>query len=206
MTSVINRMTSNTRMVASGIPTGDTNHYCHYGNVNILMGRFHLHRWRILMLSLLKTKPSAPKQLISPVLASSCLVLMLLLHWLFPVRLWLHFPFSLAGFLLGGLGMAICSAAHRQFKKIDTTLYPFSQPEKLVTDGMFRYTRNPMYLGLTIFLGGAWLVLGSLSPGILVAAFLLIADRWYIPYEESQLSAVFGARYAAYRARTPRWI
>jgi len=158
------------------------------------------------MLSLPKTQTSITKQLISPVLSSICLALMILLHWFYPVGLLIQFPLNLAGLLPGGLGLGICFAAHHQFKKAGTTLYPFSQPGKLVTDGLFRYTRNPMYLGLTIFLGGAWLFLGSFSPGVFVAAFLLIADRWYIAYEEQQLMAVFGARYSAYQARTPRWI
>ncbi|MFZ5909310.1 MAG: methyltransferase family protein [Chloroflexota bacterium] len=158
------------------------------------------------MLSLSKTKPSATKQLIAPVLAGICLALMLLLNWLYPIGLLVHFPFNLAGSLLNGLGLTICFVAHRQFKKIGTTLYPFSQPGKLVMDGLFHYTRNPMYLGLTVFLAGVWLFLGSLSPGIFVAAFLLVADRWYITYEEQQLLAVFGATYAAYQAKTPRWI
>lgn len=158
------------------------------------------------MLSLSKTKPSASKQLISPVLAGSCLTVMLLLHWLCPVELLIRFPFNLAGLLFSVLGLTICFTAHRQFKKVGTTLYPFSQPGKLVTGGLFHYTRNPMYLGLTVFLTGMWLLLGSVSPGICVAAFLLIADRWYITYEERQLLAVFGAEYAAYQAKTPRWI
>jgi len=158
------------------------------------------------MLSQSETKAPITRQLISPVLASICLVLMVLLQWLYPLGLLIHFPFNMAGLLLGGLGLAICFAAHQQFKKIGTTLYPFNRHEKLVTNGLFRHTRNPMYLGLTIFLAGVWLFLGSLSPGIAVGAFLLIADRWYITYEEGQLLAVFGAAYAAYQARTPRWI
>ncbi len=158
------------------------------------------------MLSLTKTKPSSTRQLISPVLASICLALMVLLHWLCPVALLIRSPFNLTGLLTSGLGLMICFAGHQQFKKVGTTLYPFSQPGKLVTGGLFRYTRNPMYLGLTTFLTGVWLLLGSLSPGILAIAFLLIADRWYIAYEERQLLAVFGSEYSAYQARTPRWI
>jgi protein-S-isoprenylcysteine O-methyltransferase Ste14 len=158
------------------------------------------------MLSLSETKPSATRQLIAPVLSSICLALMMLLHWLYPVGLLLRFPFNLAGLLLSGLGLTICLAAHQQFKKIGTTLYPFNRPGKLVTGGMFRYTRNPMYLGLTVFLSGVWLLLGSLAPGVFVAAFLLIADRWYIAHEERNLLAVFGAAYAAYQSKTPRWI
>ena len=64
----------------------------------------------------------------------------------------------------------------------------------------------PLNLGLTLFPSGAWLFLGSFSPAVLVAAFWLIADRWYIAYEEQQLLAVFGATYATYQANTPRWI
>jgi protein-S-isoprenylcysteine O-methyltransferase Ste14 len=158
------------------------------------------------MLSLSKTKPSATKQLIAPVLAGICLGLMLLLNWLFPIGLLIHFPFNLLGLLLSGIGLTISLVAHQQFKKIGTTLYPFSQPGKLVTGGLFRYTRNPMYLGLTIFLSGVWLFLGSLSPAVFVVVFILIADRWYIAFEEQQLLAVFGATYAAYQAKTPRWI
>jgi protein-S-isoprenylcysteine O-methyltransferase Ste14 len=158
------------------------------------------------MLSVSKTKPSANRQLISPVLTGICLTLMLLLHWLYPIGLLIHFPFSLTGLLLSGLGLTISFAAHQQFKKIGTTLYPFSQPERLVTEGLFRYTRNPMYLGLTIFLAGVWFFLGSLLPGVFVAVFLLIADRWYIAYEEQQLLAIFGATYAAYQVKTPCWI
>ncbi len=158
------------------------------------------------MLSLSKTKPSDTKQLIAPVLVSICLALMLLLHWLYPIAFLIHFPINLTGLLFSGLGLMVCLAAHQQFKKVGTTLYPFSQPGRLVTDGLFRHTRNPMYLGLTVFLAGAWLLLGSLSPGIFAAAFLLIADRWYIPFEERRLLAVFGAAYENYRSRTPRWI
>jgi protein-S-isoprenylcysteine O-methyltransferase Ste14 len=158
------------------------------------------------MSSLTKAQPSITKQLISPVLACICLALMLLLHWLYPAGLLLRFPVNLAGLLLSGLGLAICFIAQQQFKKIGTTLYPFSKPDRLVTDGMFRYTRNPMYLGLTILLSGAWLFLGSFSPGVFVVAFLLIADRWYIANEEQRLTATFGHAYKAYQARTPRWI
>ncbi len=158
------------------------------------------------MLSLSKTIPSPAKQLISPVLAGICLASMLLLHWLCPFVAVIHFPFNLTGLLLGGAGLTVSLAAHGQFTKIGTTLYPFSQPGKLVTGGLFRYTRNPMYLGLTVFLTGVWLLLGSLSPGIFVAAFLVIADRWYIAYEERRLLTVFGADYEKYRSRTPRWI
>ena len=146
------------------------------------------------------------RQLISPVLTAICLVTMFLMSRLCPILQILRFPFNLGGMLIGGSGLAVCYAAHHQFKHVGTTLYPFSKPEKLVTDGLFRFSRNPMYLGLTIFLAGAWLLLGCLSPLAIVAAFLLIADRWYVVREEKRLTAVFGNAYTTYRARTPRWL
>lgn len=158
------------------------------------------------MLSPSKTRPFASRQLIAPVLTSICLLVMVLLHRLYPIGLLIRFPFNLTGLLFSGLGLTTCLAAQRQFRKIGTTLYPFSLPGKLVTNGLFRYTRNPMYLGLTVFLMGVWLLLGSLSPGICVATFLVIADRWYIAYEERQLLSVFGAEYESYQTKTPRWM
>src|SRR5512145_890460 len=129
-------------------------------------------------------KQPATRQLISPVLAVICLAIMFFLNWLWPIMALVPTPFNWFGLLLGGSGLAICFTAQQQFKKVGTTLYPFNEPGKLVTNGAFRYTRNPMFLGLSIFLGGAWLLLGSLSPLSIVVAFLLIVDHWYIAHEE----------------------
>ncbi len=158
---------------------------------------------------MIKTKDGGqvtPRQLISPVLAAICLTLMVLLDRLCPVLAILRFPSNLAGVLVGGSGLAICLTARRQFKKAGTTLYPFNEPEKLVTDGLFRYTRNPMYLGLSLFLAGGWLLLGSLSPLGMVVVFQQIAERWYVAYEEENLAAIFGKAYSDYKAKTPRWL
>jgi protein-S-isoprenylcysteine O-methyltransferase Ste14 len=147
-----------------------------------------------------------PRQLISPVLTVICLAAMLLLDRLCPLLYITRFPLNLAGLLPACAGLAVSFAAQRQFREAGTTLYPFDRPEKLVTDGLFRYTRNPMYLGLVLFLTGAWLLMGSLAPLGGVLAFVLIADRWYIVNEERRLAAVFGQAYRAYQAGTPRWI
>jgi protein-S-isoprenylcysteine O-methyltransferase Ste14 len=158
------------------------------------------------MIETSRNERTSTRQLISPVLAVICLAVMFLLSLLCPILTILCFPFNLVGVLTGGTGLAISFIAHRQFKKAGTTLYPFDQPRKLVTDGLFRYTRNPMYLGLIIFLVGGWLLLGCLSPMVVVAAFALITDRWYVVHEEQRLAAVFGKAYIIYQTRTPRWL
>lgn len=146
------------------------------------------------------------QNLTAPVLTVLGATSMVLLHALWPVAQLFWPPVNWGGLLLLGAGLAICLTAHRQFKQIGANLYPFKDPAHLVTEGLFHYSRNPMYLGLTLFLAGLGMVLGSLAPLGIVALFFLIADRWYIAYEEQRLTHVFGAAYTAYQAHTRRWL
>lgn len=63
-----------------------------------------------------------------------------------------------------------------------------------------------MHLGFVLILAGAWLLLGSLSPLMGVALFVIVTDRWYISFEEKAMKSAFGEDYEAYRRRTRRWI
>jgi protein-S-isoprenylcysteine O-methyltransferase Ste14 len=82
----------------------------------------------------------------------------------------------------------------------------FSNPDQLVTDGLYRFSRNPMYLGFALVLIGVWLLLGRLTPLMGVLLFVLVADRWYIAYEECRLVETFGQAFTAYKAHTRRWL
>lgn len=144
--------------------------------------------------------------LVFPVLAFICLAVMSALDWLWPIARFDDFPFRYLGILPVGVGLWIGLDAERQFAAIRANLNPFRDPTALVTDGLFRHSRNPMYLGIVIFLAGVALLLGSLSPAIAVGAFLVIVDRCYVAGEERRLARVFGADYAAYQTRTRRWI
>ena len=78
-------------------------------------------------------------------------------------------------------------------------------PERIVASGPYRYTRNPMYLGHLIFLAGLALTLWSWFGLIL----LVLRAAWFhrrVLHDEARLAAIFGADYAAYRARVKRWI
>ena len=72
----------------------------------------------------------------------------------------------------------------------------------LVTDGLFRFSRNPMYLGMSAALMGLGVVLGTLLPLLVTVAFVIIADRWYIRFEAAAMRRKFGHAYAQ---RTRRW-
>ncbi|KZN47756.1 hypothetical protein N482_09020 [Pseudoalteromonas luteoviolacea NCIMB 1942] len=83
----------------------------------------------------------------------------------------------------------------------------FDEPNKLVVEGVFRYTRNPMYLGFVISLLGLFLLLGAneLSLGVVVL-FVLVSDRWYIRFEERMMFEKFREQYQAYCRNVRRWM
>ena len=88
-----------------------------------------------------------------------------------------------------------------------TNVMTFEQPDVLVTQGVYRYSRNPMYLGFVVALLGSSLLMGaSISSFLLVALFFIITDRWYIRFEELEMTKKFGAEYQAYSNNVRRWI
>lgn len=146
------------------------------------------------------------KKILPPALFLLCLLAMLLLHEVFP----LASISSAALFTLGlgfmVLGLVIALQAEGQFRRAGTTVNPFGFSTNLVTDGWFKFSRNPMYLSLELMLIGAWLVLGSVSPFVGILVFFLITDKWYIAQEEKRLAATFGQEYESYRKHTRRWL
>jgi protein-S-isoprenylcysteine O-methyltransferase Ste14 len=102
-----------------------------------------------------------------------------------------------AGAILAGWGWWI-------FHRVRTTTVPGEASRVLVTSGPYRFTRNPMYVGLTLgYIGEAGLLV--LVWPILVLALVLVYVNWFvIPVEEAGLQAFDG--YAAYRARVRRWL
>lgn len=92
------------------------------------------------------------------------------------------------------------------FRRGRTTLNPFGEPSRLFTAGPYRFSRNPMYVGLFVaYVGGCLLVL-SVWPVLLLAVPALVLDRVVIPHEEATLRQAFGADFDAYCARVRRWI
>ena len=106
--------------------------------------------------------------------------------------------------IVGGLYMSVTAAS--QFRQAHTNLMAFNDPDVLVTDGWFKISRNPMYLGFALFLTGIAIGTGGLIPLILAALFIVIADRWYIGHEEAAMQRVFGAAYENYCRTTRRWL
>jgi protein-S-isoprenylcysteine O-methyltransferase Ste14 len=146
------------------------------------------------------------KRILPPTLVLICVFTMLLLHWFFPGSWLLPYPLRLAGLVPLLLGISINVVADRQFSMLGTNVNTFKDPDRLVTDGLFKYSRNPMYLGFGLIVLGVWLLLGSLAPGAGVLVYFSVTDRWYIEFEESRLTEKFGSSYRSYQSRTRRWI
>lgn len=125
-----------------------------------------------------------------------------------PVAQLLDPPLSNVGALGVLAGLAIDAACIRRFARARTTPNPLSpaKASALVTGGMYRYTRNPMYVGLLLVLCGWALWLGSLSPWIGPPLFVALLTAVQIRPEEAALRGLFGRDYAAYCERVPRWI
>jgi protein-S-isoprenylcysteine O-methyltransferase Ste14 len=104
--------------------------------------------------------------------------------------------FGVASTLAGVIGVA----THK------TTIVPHRRVAALVTTGVYRFSRNPMYTGLAMAVAGASLVLSSWWPLILLPAVLLAVRRLVIDPEERYLTQRFGSIYDEYRRRVPRWL
>lgn len=104
------------------------------------------------------------------------------------------------------LGFATLVWAFSHFKRKGAEIHTFRQPRGLVTDGPFRYTRNPMYLGFFLLLLGAAFYVNTWCALLAPLAFLLTAMFWYVPHEERRMRATFGAAYDDYAWMTRRWI
>jgi protein-S-isoprenylcysteine O-methyltransferase Ste14 len=145
-------------------------------------------------------------RILPPHLVLILLVAMGTLHVLLPGPTLLTFPYTLPGAAVAALGLILTLGGARLFSRVGTNIKTFNEPGVLVTDGPFRWSRNPMYLGFALLLLGVAVLLGTTTPLLAPVLFALVADRWYIAFEERALRERFGAAYAAYVGRTRRWL
>ncbi len=143
-----------------------------------------------------------------PAIAALCALLMWGI-WRIAPRLDLALPMRVAvAAALAAGGAAFALAGISAFRRASTTIHPL-KPETasaLVSAGVYRRTRNPMYLGIVfvllawaVVLAAPWTLLGPLG-------FVLYMNRFQIEPEERALAARFGAEYAAYRSQVRRWL
>ena len=106
---------------------------------------------------------------------------------------------TFVGFLLG-------ISAFMEFRKSRTTLNPHGSTKQLVTSGIYRLTRNPIYLGFLLMVIGLPLNSGLYWGLVLAPFYVLLMNRLIIQHEESYLEKKFGKTYTGYAARVRRWL
>jgi protein-S-isoprenylcysteine O-methyltransferase Ste14 len=134
------------------------------------------------------------------------ILLMLALHFLFPRTTIFPMAWNLLGLAPLAGGIVINLIADDAFHKAGTTVKPFQTSTALITDGVFRLSRHPMYLGFVLVLIGIAVLLGSLTPWLIVSLFAVLMDRVFITVEERMLQARFGQAWSEYTAQVRRWI
>ena len=106
--------------------------------------------------------------------------------------------------IVGGLVLDGAAAGH--FRRLRTAVEPWKPTTALATGGLYRFTRNPIYLGFAITYAGLALAMDSLLVLFLLVPCLVVVDRFVIQREERYLANKFGAEYAAYRQTVRRWL
>lgn len=108
--------------------------------------------------------------------------------------------------VFGSIGFAIMMWAWWQFRCHQVAICPTSRTAYLITDGIYRYSRNPMYLGIVMMLIGVAAWFGTLPFALAAVTFFLVVELAFRPYEEQKLAETFAESYLTYRDRVRPWI
>lgn len=156
-------------------------------------------------------RPDNPGVIASPpLIALGCIALGLLLDWIYPspavpADMSPAWRYAIGG-VLSGLGVALVATAIGLFKKAGTNFRTEKTSTVLITDGFYRYSRNPIYIGLTTAYIGVGIVANSLWVLALVFLFVGLLRYGVIAREERYLEDKFGDAYSAYKLRVRRWL
>jgi protein-S-isoprenylcysteine O-methyltransferase Ste14 len=145
-------------------------------------------------------------KVLPPVYFVAAIALIIAVHFLFPVAVFIPYAWRFVGLLPVAAGIALNIAADHRLKQFNTTVKPFERSNALVTEGVFRWSRNPMYLGMILIVAGIALLEGSVAPWVIVAVLAVVLDRVFIVREEKMLQETFSAAFERYRQRVRRWL
>jgi protein-S-isoprenylcysteine O-methyltransferase Ste14 len=129
------------------------------------------------------------------------------LSWMYPWRRLIDLRVLWLGVALIAIGLAVGFWAVSLFRLKGTEINPTSETNKsLIIRGPYRFTRNPMYLGLVVLMLGVGFTVGSL-PMFAVPLLLFTTANWvHIPFEEAKMHRQFGTAFGAYTSQVRRWV
>jgi protein-S-isoprenylcysteine O-methyltransferase Ste14 len=146
------------------------------------------------------------RKIVPPIYFLAAILLMVALHYFLPLARILNPPSTYVGALPMIAGIVISALASRSFAKAGTPVIPFERSTVLVRGGLFRISRNPMYLGLILALIGTAMLFGTAGPWLPIPVFVWIIRTNFIAGEERFLEEIFGAEYLEYKKSVRRWL
>jgi protein-S-isoprenylcysteine O-methyltransferase Ste14 len=141
-----------------------------------------------------------------PALFAGAMVVGLLLHWWQPIHPFPSWPARAIGAALFVGSALVGMWGERVMKRAGTNVRPNLPTTAIVTDGPFRYTRNPLYVSLVGLSLGVGLLVNGLWPLVVVVPTVAVLQWGVIAREERYLAAKFGEPYLAYQKRVRRWL
>jgi protein-S-isoprenylcysteine O-methyltransferase Ste14 len=143
--------------------------------------------------------------LIPPHILGFCVTIEMMFIFVFREYRVITFPFNLIGIIGIVFGQGLIILTHSFMKKHKTTV-KYHKSTLLVTEGPFRFSRNPMYLGMEIVLIGLSVLVGN-AIGFIFPLLGFAFFQWYfIPFEEQKAGQEFGDDYTNYCKRVRKWI
>ena len=113
---------------------------------------------------------------------------------------------DMAGIVVIVLGAALMPPVLARFRRAGTPFNPHKPASALITDGPYRFSRNPAYVALTLWYLGLGLLLNNGWVLLLTVPLVLLMDLWAIRKEERHLEAKFGEEYRRYKSQVRRWL
>mgnify|MGYP001450623376 CR=1 FL=1 len=110
------------------------------------------------------------------------------------------------GLGLIGFGFLLAFNSIARFVRAKTGVVPFSESTTLITEGFYKYTRNPMYVGMNSFLLGLLIILNNPINFIFLIIFFFIVRNLFVIKEEVQMEETFGQDYLTYKGKVRRWL
>ena len=151
-------------------------------------------------------KDHADVKIHPPVLTIIFIVIAYVAKWPIPIPFVVPSILRTVGFGLIVFGFLLGIAAISEFRKAHTTVDPHGSVSSIVTAGIYRFTRNPIYLGFLFMLIGIPLTSGTYWGLILAPVFIYFMNNLVIEHEEAYLARKFEETYTSYKSRVRRWL
>ncbi len=147
------------------------------------------------------------KIILPPIVLGLCLMAMGLVNYYDLAKtIFVSNPLNYFGFLFISSGLFLPVWGAHLFKKHQTNILPYKNPDNIVKSGPFSFSRNPLYLGMLLGLIGFAIYFGTVESFIFPVILFCVINWYHIPFEEEKMTEAFGDEFINYKAKVRRWI